>query len=96
MEKELIVKWKIKASETARVLQLLPGLVESTRMEPGNIFYHIYQSANDQNELILHERYANEDALEAHKGSEHYQTTVLVHIIHHLETREVLVVSKLF
>ncbi len=96
MEKELIVKWKIKESETAGIVKLLPQLVEKTRNEPGNIFYNIYLSANDTNEIILHERYADSDALEAHKNSEHYQETVVKQIIPHLETREVTIVNKLF
>lgn len=96
MEKELIVKWKIKESETPRILMLLPQMVEKTRNEQGNIFYNVYQSANDANELILHERYADNDALEAHKTSGHYQEIVVEQIIPHLETREVTIINKLF
>ena len=96
MEKELIVKWTIKASETSRILRLLPQLAEKTRNEKGNLSYHIYQSADDQNVIILHERYADQDAVEAHKNSEHYLETVAKQIIPHLENREVQLVIKLF
>lgn len=96
MEKELIVKWKISASETPRILKLLPQMVEKTRNEQGNISYNIYQSANDVNELILHERYVDNDAVEAHKASGHYQEIVVGQIIPHLEIREVTIVNKLF
>jgi len=95
MEKELIVKWKIKESETARILKLLPTLVEKTKKEEGNLFYAIYQSENDANELLLHERYADADAVEAHKNSEHYQKIVVDEIIPHLEIREVTIVKRL-
>jgi autoinducer 2-degrading protein len=96
MEKELFVKWKIRETETPRILILLQELVEKTRNEEGNIFYHIYQSADNINELILHERYADSDAVEAHKTSEHYQQTVLGQIIPHLEIRELTLVKQLF
>jgi len=96
MEKELIVKWKIATSETSRILGLLPQLVEKTRTEKGNIFYHIYQSADDQNVLILHECYADQEAVDLHKNSEHYQETVVAQIIPHLEIRELQLVNKLF
>ncbi len=95
MEKELIVKWKIKESETARILKLLPTLAEMTKKEKGNLFYAIYQSENDPNELLLHERYTDADAVEAHKNSEHYQKTVVDEIIPHLEIREVTIVKRL-
>jgi autoinducer 2-degrading protein len=96
MEKELIVKWKIGETETQRILGLLPGLVEATRNEDGNIFYNIYQSVDDANVLILHERYTNAEAVEVHKASAHYQETVAEQIIPYLEVREVSGVQKLF
>jgi autoinducer 2-degrading protein len=96
MEKELIVKWKIRETETPGVLDLLQELVDKTRNEPGNISYHIYQSADNVNEIILHERYVDSDAVELHKSSDHYQQIVLGQIIPHLEIRELTIVKKLF
>jgi quinol monooxygenase YgiN len=95
VEKELIVKWKIKHTETSRILKLLPELAEKTKKETGNILYAIYQSENDPNELILHERYADEHAAEAHRNSEHYQQIAVGEIIPNLEIREVTVVKRL-
>jgi len=95
MEKELIVKWKIKESETARILELLPTLAENSKKEKGNLFYAIYQSENDPNELILHERYFDIEAAEVHKNSEHYQKIVVGEIIPHLEIREATIVKRL-
>ena len=95
MEKEIIAKWKIKESETNRILKLLPELAETTKKEKGNLFYTIYQSETDPNELILHERYADADAAETHKKSDHYQNLVVKEIIPHLDGREVTFVRKL-
>ena len=95
MEKEVIVKWKIQETETAGILKLLPTLAEKTKKEPGNIHYAIYQSENDPNELILHERYVDAEAQEAHRNSEHYQSIVVGKIVPHLEVREVYVVKQL-
>lgn len=96
MEKELIVKWKIRETETPRILDLLQELVDKTRNEPGNISYNIYQSVENVNELILHERYVDGDAVEIHKSSGHYQKIVLEQIIPHLEIREINILKKLF
>jgi quinol monooxygenase YgiN len=95
MEKELIVKWKIKASHTEAIIKLLPELAEETKKEKGNLLYTVYQSKSDPNELILHERYTDEEALEAHKNSPHYQSVVIGQVIPHLEVREVTFVNKL-
>lgn len=95
MQKELIVKWKIKETETAGVLNLLSELAAETKKEKGNLYYAIYQSETDANELILHECYADEEALDAHKNSVHYQTIVSGKIIPHLEVREVTFVKQL-
>lgn len=95
MEKTILVKWKIKGSETPRILQRLPELTRKTRGEPGNLSYAIYQSETDPNELVLHECYVDADAMEAHKRSEHYQQIVVKEIIPHLEVREVIPVRKL-
>jgi quinol monooxygenase YgiN len=95
MKREVIVKWKIKASETARILAMLPELAEKTKGEEGNITYAIYQSEADPNELILHECYVDAEAAEAHRNSEHYQKIVATEIIPHLEVREVTIVKQL-
>jgi len=96
MEKELIVKWKIREDKTSEILKLLPELAEATKKELGNLMYAIYQSESNPNELILHERYVDEDAAEAHKTSKHYHDIVAGKIIPHLENREVTVIKQLF
>jgi quinol monooxygenase YgiN len=95
MEREIIVKWKIKASATQEVLALLPELAEKTKREPGNIGYNIYQSESDPNELILHERYVDAEAAEAHRNSAHYQEIVAGKVLPQLEVREVIIVKKI-
>jgi len=95
MKREIIVKWKIKETETVRILGMLPELAEKTRSEEGNISYAIYRSEADPNEFILHECYVDADAAEAHRKSEHYQKIVAAEIIPHLEVREVIFVKQL-
>lgn len=95
MEREIIAIWKVKPTETERVLGLLPNLAAQTRTEEGNIFYSVYRSETDPNELILHECYADERAADAHRKSDHYQNIVVAEIIPYLESRTVTVVKKL-
>ncbi len=95
MNIELIVKWKIKESEVERILNLLPELAEKSRNEKGNLFYSVYQSESDASELVLHEKYGDLDAVEAHKNSEHYQSIVVKEVLPHLIVRDVIRVKKL-
>lgn len=95
MEKELIVRWTIRESETSRILDLLPQLAADTKNEKGNLAYSIYQATDNPNVLILHERYADQEALEFHKNSTHYQEIVVAQIIPYLENREVQLLTKL-
>lgn len=95
MQKEIIAIWKVNASETPRVLKLLPELAARTRKEEGNLFYTVYQSKNDPNEFILHECYADQHAADAHRQSDHYQKIVVGEIVPHLESRTVTIVRKL-
>lgn len=95
MEKELIVKWQIKPSETARILELLPELARLSKTETGNLAYSIFQSEENPNVIFLHEIYVNEAAIEAHKASAAYQEIVVGRIMPHLEFREVNFVNKL-
>ena len=95
MEKEVIVKWKIKETEAAEILKLLPTLAEETKKEEGNTYYAIYQSESNPNELILHERYIDAAAQEVHRNSIHYKAIVADKILPYLEVREVYMVKKL-
>ena len=95
MEKELFVKWTVKGDKLTEVLELLQQAAEKSRAEAGNILYDVFQLEANPNEILLHERYADEAALEAHKNSEHYQTVVAGKILPHLESREVTLVKKI-
>ena len=59
-----------------RVPQLratLDVMVEHTRQEPGCQVYDLYESDDDGTRFHLFERYADGDALEAHRATDHYK-----------------------
>ena len=57
------------ADEAAAHLRILR---EETRREPGNIAYDVYRSTETPNVFFLHERYADQAALDAHRASPHF------------------------
>lgn len=46
-------------------------LIEDSRKESGNHFYQLYQN---ENEFVFVEYWQNQNALDMHKNSDHYQT----------------------
>lgn len=56
------------------VLEILDDMVEHTRAEPGNEIYDLYSSSGDEGQRFhLFERYRDEEALQAHRDSDHYK-----------------------
>ena len=46
---------------------------ERTRTEPGNLRFDVLQSQTDPTHFTLYEVYRSEDAVAAHKATEHYR-----------------------
>lgn len=51
---------------------LLAWMVERTRAEPGCERYDLYEEREANGALHLFERYRDQEALEAHRASDHY------------------------
>lgn len=57
-----------------QLLDTLAPMLVNTRAEPGNEFYDLYRSDDDGKAVYhLFERYRDEEALEAHRASDHYK-----------------------
>lgn len=92
----LFAKWQVKDGHLDAVLKLLPELVEETRKEEGNLFYTIHQSIIDPNTIMLYEGYKNEDAVAAHRASEHFKAIALAQIVPVLDNREAILATQLY
>lgn len=90
----VFAKWQVKEGALQTVLDLLPGLIQSTKNEKGNVCYYIYQSHTDTHTLLLYEGYEHEAALDAHRSSSHFRETVVKQIVPLLEKREVNLASE--
>lgn len=91
----LFAKWQLKKDSMQAVLQLIPELMDKTRQEAGNLQYNIYQSMADANQLVLFEAYKDNESLETHRNSEHFQSIVINQIVPLLENRELVLASEL-
>ena len=87
-------KWEVKKGKLDAVLQILKEAAQKSSEEQGNLFYKVHQSQTDKNTLILFEGYENESAIEFHRNSEHYKSTVVEQIIPLLKNREVILMDQ--
>jgi quinol monooxygenase YgiN len=63
----------VAADQRDTFLGAIKGLVEASNAEPGIRTYDCYESATRPNVFIFVEEYDDEDALNAHLASEHFQ-----------------------
>ena len=70
----LNVTYKCKPERREEFLEqiMTEGLDAASRDEAGNIKYDFYLSFDDDNELLLVEKWKDAEALAAHAGSEHF------------------------
>ena len=74
MEFVVIAKYLARAGEEGRVEEALRKMVAPTRAEPGNLDYQMFRDPGQPDVFVLFERYADADAFEAHRASEHFGT----------------------
>lgn len=70
----LLVTAKItaKTGQRNRIIENAKNLVESTRKEPGCISYDLYSSTEDENILLVLEKWENQEALDIHLETDHF------------------------
>ncbi len=67
------ITFTARAGEVETLKQLLSGLVEPSRHEPGCLRYELYQQADRPEQFIIVESWASADTLEQHKRSDHFR-----------------------
>lgn len=72
----LIAKNTVKEEKKEEFLRLAAILAEESRKEPGCCSYELVQDTAEEMVYYFVEKYQDEAALEAHRGSEHFQKYV--------------------
>lgn len=68
----IVVKFPVKPDWSDRWLGLVDDFTQSTRREPGNLFFEWSRSVEDPNEFVLVEGFTDEGA-GPHVNSDHFQ-----------------------
>jgi quinol monooxygenase YgiN len=67
----VIARFTPGAQKRSTLRALLQGMVGPTRSEPGCLSYDLYE-VSEGAELVLFERYLDDNALQEHRATEHY------------------------
>lgn len=73
---KLIAEDFIDPTQIDAVLPLYEALVKATREEPGCLHYELCQDLKDPGHFLFIEAWKDEEALEAHIASHHFQKLV--------------------
>ena len=84
----LAVTWVAKDGESDAVAEVLRKLMPLSRAEPGCLQYDAHRDPDDPNTFFLFERYADQEAFDAHAASAHVQELVLGRALPLLASRE--------
>ena len=85
----VVARWHVSVQDLERVLAQIPELRQRTLAEPGCLGYEVFRSVTDAGELLLLERYRDDDALAAHRRSTHYQEMIAKRILPLVSDRKV-------
>jgi quinol monooxygenase YgiN len=72
----LIVNWQVQPSKGDVVAAALAEHTLATRQEPGCVQFITYRSQEDPDSFVLYEQYVDEESLEAHRHTPHFQRYV--------------------
>lgn len=67
----VIARFRAQPGKEADLKQVLVGLIEPTREEPGCIGYELLENLEDPRELTFVEEWQGESSLEAHFSTDH-------------------------
>jgi len=67
------VRLKFRPEDRQRVADLLTALAASSRREPGCVTYVPHTVEGEPDIVLIYEQYRDEQALEAHRSSKHFQ-----------------------
>jgi autoinducer 2-degrading protein len=89
------VTYVIQAGREGEAVEFFEKLTPASRAEPGCRFYLAHRAADDPRRFFLYEQYDDQEALDAHRASPHFQEFVANGLFLILEKREPLICHPL-
>lgn len=76
MTLRVVAHLRAQEGKGAEIQEVLKGLIEPTRAEPGNISYELLASLDDDRNFTFVEEYQDSDALDAHFKTPHVEAAL--------------------
>ncbi len=76
MTLRVVAHFRAQEGKGADLGEVLQGLIEPTRAEPGNISYELLASLDDDRNFTFVEEYQDNDALDAHFKTPHIEAAL--------------------
>ncbi len=84
-----IVRLKFAPEDRADVAETLRKLAEASRREPGCVSYIPHQLEGDPDSVLIYEQYRDQEALAAHRASEHFEKLAVAGLYQRMRDRAV-------
>jgi quinol monooxygenase YgiN len=82
-----VVWFKFAPADRAEVAEMLRLLAEASRREPGCVSYFPHQLQEDPDTVLVYEQYRDNDAVTAHRESEHFKKYVVGGLLQRMRER---------
>jgi (4S)-4-hydroxy-5-phosphonooxypentane-2,3-dione isomerase len=69
----LVVNWMAHEGRETDVVRTFTKLAAASRAEPGCRMYVVHQHTENPRHFLVYEQYDNDEALQAHRDSAHFQ-----------------------
>jgi len=67
---------KVNASKREAFLNKVQDLITHSKVEEGNISYHLYEDTITANTFVMVEEWKDQDAMKLHESSVHFQSFI--------------------
>lgn len=78
-----------RSDDRHRVAELLTALVAASRKEPGCVTYVAHTVEGEPDTVVIYEQYLDEQSLDAHRASKHFQIGAVAGLYQLMLDREV-------
>jgi quinol monooxygenase YgiN len=72
----VVARYVVSEGHESTVARLLRKNAQASRGEPGCLEFSVYQEIDDPRAFLLYERYASEDAFQAHRRTPHFEDII--------------------
>jgi quinol monooxygenase YgiN len=83
----VVARYVVSEGQEPTVARLLGQNAEASRAEPGCLEFSVYRDIDDPRAILLYERYADEDAFQAHRRTPHFHDIIERQVVPLLDER---------